>query len=130
MIKKDSLGDRMKGFENAFRTSLPGRMPVILRLDGKAFHSYTRKFEKPYDVKIRDAFIFATDLLFQEVQGLKVSYQQSDELTLLLTNYETFETQSWFMNNIQKMVSVSASIITAGFNQFMFENKFNNKIGK
>jgi tRNA(His) guanylyltransferase len=125
---KTSLGDRIKDYENNSRIILTKRLPVVIRLDGSHFHTYTRKFEKPYDVKIRDAFIYATKLLFEEVQGLKISYQQSDELTLLLTNYETLDTQSWFGNNIQKMASVSASIITAGFNKFMFENKFNDRL--
>lgn len=103
-------------------------MPIIIRLDGKSFSSYTKGFEKPYDIKIRDAFIFATKALFEEVQGLKISYQQSDELTLLITDYDTLNTQGWFNGNLQKIVSVSSSILTANFNEYMFQNKFSNKL--
>lgn len=125
---KTSLGDRMKDYENNSRHILTRRLPIMIRIDGKAFHTYTRKFEKPFDTKIRDAFVAATTALFNEIQGLKLSYQQSDELSLLLINYDTLQTQSWFDNNIQKIVSVSSSIVTAAFNEFMFKNKFNDKI--
>ena len=53
--------------------------------------------------------------LCKEVQGCKLGYVQSDEISLLMTNYETTETQSWFENNIQKMVSVAASIAGVTF---------------
>src|SRR6266404_6581354 len=125
---KSSLGDRCKNYESISRLFLTRRMPLIIRIDGKGFSNYTKKFEKPADIRIRDAFIHATKALFEEVQGLKVSYQQSDELTLLLTNYDTLVTNSWFDNNLQKIVSVSASIVTAAFNQYMFENKFNDRL--
>lgn len=122
-MTKDSLGNRIKNYEFNSQSFLTRRMPVIIRLDGCHFSNYTKGFEKPYDELIRDAFIFGTKALFNEVQGLKLSYQQSDELTLLLTNYDTLTTNSWFDNNIQKMVSVSSSILTASFNQFMKEHK-------
>ena len=126
---KTSLGDRIKNnYENSSRITLPGRLPIIVRLDGSHFHTYTKKFDRPFDIKIRDAFIAASKALFAEVQGLKITYQQSDELTLLLTNYDTLTTTGWFDNNLQKIVSVSASIVTAAFNQYMFENKFATKL--
>lgn len=117
---KTSLGDRIKkNYEDVARYILPHRMPVMIRIDGCHFSQYTKKFDKPFDIKIRDAFIHATKALFDQVQGLKITYQQSDELTLLLTNYDTLQTSAWFDNNIQKIVSVSASIVTASFNEFI-----------
>ena len=126
---KTSLGDRIKmNYEDSFRIKFTKRLPLMIRLDGCHFSNYTRGFEKPYDVKIRDAFIFATKELFNEIQGLKITYQQSDELTLLITDYDTITTQSWYDSNLQKIVSVSSSILTANFNKFMLENKFSNKL--
>lgn len=126
---KTSLGDRIKAnYEDAFRVKFTKRMPLMIRLDGCHFSSYSKKFQKPFDLKIRDAFIEGTKALFSEIQGLKVTYQQSDELTLLITDYDTLNTQSWFDSNIQKITSVSASILTASFNKFMFENKFNDTL--
>lgn len=126
---KTSLGDRIKSnYEDAFRLKFTKRMPLMLRLDGCHFSNYTKGFEKPYDVKIRDAFIFATKELFNEIQGLKVTYQQSDELTLLITDYDTLNTQSWYDSNIQKIISVSSSILTANFNKFMVDNGFSKKL--
>lgn len=124
----DSLGNRIKQYESNSKLFLTRRMPVIIRLDGCHFSQYTKKFDKPWDLRIRDAFIYATKFLFNEIQGLKLSYQQSDELTLLLTNYDTLQTNSWFDNNLQKIVSVSSSILTAYFNDFIFANKFNDRI--
>jgi tRNA(His) 5'-end guanylyltransferase len=90
-------------------------MPVIIRLDGKAFHNVTRGCEKPFDT----AFIFAMECtaiqLMQEAQGCKCAYVQSDEISLLLCDYDRFETQAWFNNELQKLVSVSAGIASATF---------------
>jgi tRNA(His) guanylyltransferase len=109
----DSLGDRMKLFENAFRVSLPPRMPVILRVDGKAFHSYTRGLERPFsDPFVAAMNLVATDLC-EEIQGSCLAYVQSDEISVLVHTYKTFETQAWFALNLQKMVSVAAATAAA-----------------
>lgn len=112
---KDSLGDRMKSFEDCYRTQLPIRMPVIIRIDGKAFHSYTAKCRKPVDMGLIDCMNDAAIALCESVQGCQLGYVQSDEISLLITNYQEFNTQSWFDNNIQKMVSVSASVASVTF---------------
>lgn len=115
MSTKDNLGDRMKSYEDAYRTSLPIRMPVILRIDGKAFHSYTKGCAKPVDANLYEVMNTTAKHLCENIQGCKLAYVQSDEISLLLTNYEDINTQSWFDNNLQKMVSVSASIAGAVF---------------
>lgn len=120
---KQTLGNRMKIYENAYRFKLPIRMPIILRLDGCHFHSYTRGFKKPWDTTIRDAFIYATQVLFEEVGGyLKIAYLQSDEVNCLLTNDDTLTTEPWFNNNINKIVSVSASILSVAFNEHITQS--------
>ena len=112
-----SLGDRMKGYEGVPRHLLTRRMPVIIRLDGKAFHTLTKKLDKPYDVDFRDCMMKTAEFLVENVMGCKLAYVQSDEISLLLIDYEKFETEPWFKNNIQKIVSVSASFATAKFNE-------------
>ncbi|QDF14388.1 tRNAHis-5'-guanylyltransferase [Staphylococcus phage PMBT8] len=118
-MSKDNFGDRMKGYENTYRAKLPKRMPVIIRLDGKAFHTYTKGMEKPFDEKLVNAFWETCKYLCQNIMGCKMAYHQSDEITLLLTNYDKLTTESWFDNNIQKMVSVASSMATMKFNQCM-----------
>lgn len=119
-MDKTSLGDRMKKYEGIPRIHLTPRMPLIFRLDGKAFHTYTRGFDKPVDEKIINAMTQAADKLSREIQGFKIAYIQSDEISVLVNDYENFETQAWFDKNLQKMVSVSASICTAYFNKYMW----------
>lgn len=113
----DSLGDRMKEYESVSRTHLVRRMPVILRLDGRAFHTFTKGFDKPYD---KDMFRMMTHTcmnLFNEVQTSVFIYSQSDEISILLRDYDKLETQPWFGGNVQKITSVSASIATVSFNK-------------
>lgn len=119
-MDKTGLGDRMKRYEGIPRIHLTQRMPLIIRLDGKAFHTYTRGFKKPIDEKIINAMTNAAISLCKEAQGFKLAYIQSDEISVLINDYEGFDTQSWFDKNLQKIVSVSASIATAYFNKYMW----------
>lgn len=120
--KKDSLGDRMKeNYENRAKTYLVRRMPVIIRLDGKAFHTFTRGLKKPYDEIFHNAMNATMKYLCENIQGCKLGYTQSDEITLLLTDYDTLTTDAWFDNNVQKICSVSASMATMAFNKFLRE---------
>ncbi len=119
--RMDEFGDRMKGYENAYRLHLPKRMPVIVRIDGTHFHSYTKGLNKPFDEDLVYAFWETARFLAKEIMGCKLVYHQSDEISLLLTNYDKVTTESWFRNNLQKIVSVSASLATAKFNEIMKE---------
>jgi len=117
--KNDSLGDRMKeNYENRAKTYLVRRMPVIIRLDGKAFHTFTKGFKKPYDELLHDTMNATMKYMCENIQGCKLGYTQSDEITLLLTDYDTLTTDAWFDNNVQKICSVSASMATMAFNKF------------
>ena len=116
--KKDSLGDRMKeNYENRAKTYLVRRMPVIIRLDGKAFHTFTRGLKRPYDEIFHNTMNQTMKYLCENIQGCKLGYTQSDEITLLLTDYDTLTTDAWFDNNVQKICSVSASMATMAFNK-------------
>lgn len=111
----DPLGDRMKKYEDAYRMHLSPRMPVIIRVDGKAFHTLTRGCERPFDVNLGACMDSTATALLDEVQGARFAYVQSDEISLFLCNYNTFQSQSWFDNNIQKMVSISAAVAATNF---------------
>lgn len=115
---RDPLGDRMKGqYENRTRYYLPRRTYTIIRLDGKSFHTLTRGMTRPYDHNVMDAMDHATLRLCETVEGVAFAYTQSDEISLLLTDFGSPTTQAWFDGNIQKLASVSASIATAHFNE-------------
>ena len=117
--KKDSLGDRMKeNYENRAKTYLTRRTPVIIRLDGKAFHTFTRGMKKPYDEIFHNTMNTTMKYLCENIQGCKLGYTQSDEITLLLTDYDTLTTSAWFDYNVQKICSVAASMATMAFNQY------------
>ncbi len=118
---KDNLGDRMKeNYENRARTKLLRRTPVIIRLDGKAFHTFTRGFNKPFDEILTNAMQRTMLSLCKEVQGCVLGYTQSDEITLVLTDYAKLETSAWFDYDVQKICSISASIATLAFNKAFF----------
>jgi tRNA(His) guanylyltransferase len=124
----DSLGDRMKNnYEKIFMNKLPERMPVIIRLDGKAFHTLTGKYfkTKPFDLSLIEIMNDVSIELCKKVQGCQLAYAQSDEISLLLHNYKKFNTCSWFNNEIQKITSISASIASAIFTKYLIENKIN-----
>jgi tRNA(His) guanylyltransferase len=117
---KDDLGDRMKKqYEDRTRYSLPRRTYTIIRLDGKAFHTYTRGMKRPFDEDLIEVMNNVTIYLCENIQGCKLGYTQSDEISLLLTDFSTITTDAWFDGNIQKMVSVAASLATAKFNKEM-----------
>jgi tRNA(His) 5'-end guanylyltransferase len=118
MNKRDSLGDRMKeSYENRSKTYLTKKAPVIIRCDGKAFHTVTKHLKKPYDAIFHKAMNDTMMYLCKNIQGCKVGYTQSDEITLLLTDYETITTDAWFDYSVQKMCSVAASMATLAFNK-------------
>ena len=129
-MNKDNLGDRMKeNYENRAKTQLLRRTPVIIRLDGKAFHTFTRGFKKPFDDILIEAMQQTMLTLCKEIQGCVLGYTQSDEITLVLTDYKNLETAAWFDYDIQKVCSVSASIATLAFNKCFLKEMMQNKVG-
>ena len=122
-MKKDSLGDRMKTFyENIPKTHLTRRQPVIIRIDGKAFHTFTRGFQRPFDDILIESMQETMKYLCENIQGAKLGYTQSDEISLLLTDYENINTAAWFDYQVQKMCSIAASMATLAFNR-AFDNR-------
>ena len=121
--KKDGLGDRMKNnYENRAKTYLLRRTPVIIRLDGKAFHTFTRGFVKPFDKRLMESMQETTLELCRHIQGCVFGYTQSDEITLVLVDYNALNTEAWFDYSVEKMCSVASSMCTLYFNR-IFHNK-------
>lgn len=118
-MDKTTLGDRMKNnYENISRYYLTRRMPVIIRIDGKAFHTFTRGFKKPFDDIFVKTMQDTMKYLCENIQGCVLGYTQSDEISLVLVDYAELTANAWFGNNLQKMCSVSASMATLAFNKF------------
>ena len=113
----DDFSIRMKEYEHASRRFFPKRMPILIRLDGKAFHTFTKGMRKPFDENLAYAFWETTKYLCENIAGAQVGYTQSDEITILVTNDKKLTTESWYNNNQSKMESVSASLATAKFNE-------------
>ncbi len=110
-----SLEDRMKLYEQATRTVLPRRMPIIVRVDGKAFSKYTKALNKPFDRNFISVMESVAVELCREIQGAQVAFAQSDEVSVLVHGYKKFESEPWFSNQVQKMTSVAAAVAAATF---------------
>lgn len=121
-MKYDALGTRMKKYEYVTRTYLVNRCPVIVRVDGKAFHTFTRGFKKPFDRILVKTMQETMKYLCENIQGCVFGYTQSDEITLVLVDYKKIDSCAWFDYNIQKCASISASMATLAFNKFFKEN--------
>lgn len=112
----DALGDRMKAYEDQYRFKLAPRSFVVVRLDGKAFHSFTRGFDRPWDRYLIIAMDATCRILCEQMGGAVFGYVQSDEISILMAPGAKLTSEPWFGNGLQKIVSVSASICTATFN--------------
>ncbi len=115
--RKDALGDRMKRHEATTCFALPKRTYTILRVDGRAFHTWTRGLEKPYDLNFMLCMDAAAVALCEEIPGTQFAYVQSDEISLLAVDFLNIGTEPWFDGNVQKWASVGASIATMAFNR-------------
>lgn len=113
----DKLGERMKTYEATAQSKLVRRMPVAIRIDGKAFHTFTKGLNRPFDGVLRTAMNNTMLLLAKNIQNCCFAYCQSDEITLILKDWDTLETDAWFDNKVQKLTSISASMATLYFNQ-------------
>ena len=118
----DDLGTRMKEFyEGVPKTRLMRRTPVAIRIDGKAFHTFTRGFQKPFDEILIKSMQETTKYLCEHIQGCVLGYTQSDEITLILVDYKHLDSSAWFDYEVQKLCSISASMATMAFNKFFVE---------
>lgn len=119
----DDLGVRMKTFyEQIPKTKLMRRCPVAIRIDGKAFHTFTRRFHKPFDEVLIKSMQETMKYLCENIQGCVLGYTQSDEITLILIDYKKLTSSAWFDYEVQKICSIAASMATMAFNKFFRDN--------
>ena len=122
MPVKDDLGVRMKEFyEQIPKTKLMRRTPVAIRIDGKAFHTFTRGFQKPFDEVLMKSMQETMQYLCENIQDCVFGYTQSDEITLILVDYKKLTSSAWFDYEVQKLCSISASMATMAFNKFFYQ---------
>lgn len=113
MSSNTPLGDRMKRYEHAFRQHLPRRSYTLVRLDGRAFHTYLAAADKPFDKGFSSDMALVSRRLCEEIQGVRFAYTQSDEISLLLTDFDSEQSEPWFGGNRDKIVSLSAALASA-----------------
>ena len=109
------LADRIKRYEAVTHHTATGRMPLMVRVDGRAFHTFTRGMGRPFDQKLTNAMVGAAKCVADEMQGFKAAYIQSDEATFCITDYDRTESQGWFDYDLSKVISISATLMTAHF---------------
>lgn len=123
MPTHDDLGIRMKTFyEQIPKTKLMRRCPVAIRIDGKAFHTFTRGFQKPFDEVLIKSMQETMKYLCENIQGCVFGYTQSDEITLILVDYKKLTSSAWFDYEVQKICSIAASMATMAFNKAFEKN--------
>ena len=123
MSVNDELGKRMKEYyEQVPKYRLMRRTPVAIRIDGKAFHTFTHGFQKPFDEVLIKSMQETMKYLCENIQGCVLGYTQSDEITLILVDYKKLNSSAWFDYEVQKMCSIAASMATMAFNKFFQKN--------
>lgn len=122
MLVHDDLGCRMKTFyEQIPKTKLMRRCPVAIRIDGRAFHTFTRGFQKPFDEVLIKSMQETMKYLCENIQGCVLGYTQSNEITLILVDYKKLTSSAWFDYEVQKICSIAASMATMAFNNIFFK---------
>jgi len=125
MTKSDGLdiGNRMKQYENVSCWTMPHRIPVIIRIDGRAFHTITRqRFGKAWSQEFVEQMVETAKTVISDIQGCNICYSQSDEISFLLTDYKTISTDGWFDYDARKMISISASLASSVFSRLYGKN--------
>lgn len=117
MSDTTALGDRMKAYETTYRALLPRRTYTLLRLDGRAFHSYLRGCERPFDEGFMADMDAVAESLCAEITGSVFAYTQSDEISILVTDFASEQTEPWFGGVVAKQLSISAALATAVLNE-------------
>lgn len=113
-----NLANRMKEYEKRNRYYLQKRTPVAIRVDMRAGHTFTRGFTRPFDEIFMKSMQETALFMCKNIQNAKFAYIQSDEITIILTDYDTLETQPWFEYRTDKLCSIAASMATMAFNKF------------
>ena len=116
------LAKRMKDYEMRDRYFLQKRIPVAIRVDMRAGHTFTRGFKRPFDNIFMKSMQETVKYMCENMGNAKFAYVQSDEITIILTDYDTLETDCWFNYRTDKLCSISASMATMAFNKCFTKN--------
>ena len=129
-MDRSDLANRMKEFyETIPKTRLMRRCPVVVRIDGKSFHTFTRGFQKPFDEILIQSMQETMKYLCENVQGCVLGYTQSDEISLILVDYKKLNSSAFFDYEVQKICSITASMATMAFNKYFEEEvRYNSDI--
>ena len=119
------LANRMKEYEKRNQYYLQKRTPVAIRVDGRSFHTFTRGFKRPFDYIFMKSMQETAKYMCENMGNAKFAYVQSDEITIILVDYDTLETDCWFNYRTDKLCSISASMATMAFNKYFEENVTN-----
>ena len=118
-----SLSERMKDYEFVSRIRLTPKIPIVIRVDGKCFHKFTQGFNRPFDYDFIASMYNAAREVAENIQGFKVGYIQSDEASFVICDDDSINTQGYFGNNMNKLVSITASMMTYYFNKSIRKSK-------
>lgn len=122
-MDRSDLASRMKSFyEEVSKTRLLRRIPTVIRIDGRVFHTFTKGFVQPFDDVLIDSMHETMKYLCENIQGCVLGYTQSDEITLILTDYKELTSDAWFNYEVQKVCSIVASMATMTFNKAFAKN--------
>ena len=121
-MDNSNLGTRMKEYEKRNQYYLQKRTPVAIRVDGRSFHTFTKGFQRPFDDILIKTMQETAKYMCENIQGAKFAYVQSDEITIILVDYDTLETDCWFNYRTDKLCSISASMATMAFNKYFEKN--------
>lgn len=119
------LAKRMKDYEIRDRYFLQKRIPVAIRVDMRAGHTFTRGFKRPFDDIFMKSMQETAKYMCENMGNAKFAYVQSDEITIILVDYDKLETDCWFNYRTDKLCSISASMATMAFNKFFERNAEN-----
>lgn len=111
-----TLKDRVNSYQTIYSQKIMPRLPIVITINGRSFRRITSKIEKPFSLEFLNVMCATMVKLCHEIEGAVFAYMFSDEITIIVRNDQSLETQAWFQNDIQAMVSVSASIATLEFN--------------
>ena len=121
-MDNSNLGTRMKEYEKRNQYYLQKRTPVAIRVDGRSFHTFTRGFKRPFDYIFMKSMQETAKYMCENMGNAKFAYVQSDEITIILVDYDTLETDCWFNYRTDKLCSISASMTTMAFNKYFEKN--------
>ena len=122
MAHYSDFDKRMKRYEEVTDIKLMRRCPAVIRIDGSSFHVFTKGMKRPFDDIFRKTMQDTMMGLCKEIPGCVFGYTQSDEITLILVDYQSLEAEAWFDYRVSKLISISASKAARLFNKFFMDN--------